>query len=257
MIDAIVSPDWLLDHLDDVVLCEVGNEHGAHLPGARLVSLDVDLAAASGPVVGRHPLPSPKAFADRLGALGIGDDSTVVAYDRSAGAHAGRLVWMLRILGQDAALLDGGFAAWSGRTEAEWSDPTPIDRTPIPWPEEALASADQVSAHVAAGGVVIDSRAAERYRGEVEPLDAVAGHIPGAINLPFQENLDGGRFRPVDDLRARFTAVGEDRDPIVYCGSGVTACHNALAMEHAGLPRPRVYVGSWSGWSTDPHRPRG
>lgn len=265
MIEPIVDAEWLDRHLDEVVVCEVGSgttggstpdDHRAgHLPGARFVSVDDDLAGAPGPVVGRHPLPSPEDFAARLGALGIGAGATVVAYDRHGGAFASRLVWMMRTIGQDAALLDGGFEAWTGPVESGTVDATPVDRDPVPWPPSAVASADEVVAHIESGGVVVDSRAGERYRGETEPIDAVAGHIPGAVNLPFADNLADGRFRPADELRRRFADVAADPDPIVYCGSGVTACHNALAVEHATGRRPRVYVGSWSGWSTDPDRP--
>ncbi len=264
-VPAIVDVDWLLRHLGDVILCEVGSgtsggatveDHRAgHLPGARFVSVDDDLAGPAGAVVGRHPLPPPDAFADRLGALGIGAQSAVVAYDRSGGAFAARLVWMLRTLGQDAALLDGGFDAWTGPVESGPVEVTPVVRQATSWGADAMADADEVAAHVRAGGVVVDSRSAERYRGDIEPIDAVAGHVPGAVNLPFTDNLRDGRFRPVEELRARFADVAADPDPIVYCGSGVTACHNALAMEHATGVRPRVYVGSWSGWSTDPDRP--
>ena len=265
MIDPIVDPEWLERRLGDVVVCEVGSgttggstpdDHSAaHLPGARFVSVDDDLGGTPGPVVGRHPLPSPEAFAARLGALGIGPDATVVAYDRHGAAFASRLVWMLRTIGQDAALLDGGFDAWTGPVDAGPVDITPVDRDPVPWSPEAIASADEVVAHVTSGGIVVDSRAADRYRGETEPIDAVAGHIPGAVNLPFADNLTDGRFRSTAELRQRFADVAADPDPIVYCGSGVTACHNALAVEHATGVRPRVYVGSWSGWSTDPDRP--
>ena len=257
----IVSAGWLADHLDSVVVCEVvsgrtdADSPAGHLPGARLVSVDDDLAGEPGAVVGRHPLPSPVAFARRMGALGVSRSAAVVAYDRHAGAYASRLVWMLRVLGQDAALLDGGFDAWTGPTDDRPARPAPVDRDPVPWPDGAVASADEVVEHLAQGGVVVDSRAAERYRGEVEPIDAVAGHVPGAINLPFAGNLVDGRFRAADELGRRFADVATDPEAIVYCGSGVTACHNAVAMEHAGLPRPRVYVGSWSGWSTDPERP--
>lgn len=264
-IDPIVDVGWLQEHLDEVVLCEAGSgisgganleDHRAgHLPGARLMSVDDDLAGAPGPGVGRHPLPSPEELATRLGALGIANDAVVVAYDRSGGAFAGRLVWMLRAIGQPAGLLDGGLAAWDRPLEAGALEARPIERRPVPWPAGATADAAEVAAHIEAGGVVVDSRAAERYRGEVEPIDAVAGHIPGAINLPFAGNLADGCFRPVDELAQRFAEVVADRDPIVYCGSGVTACHNALAVEHATGVRPRLYVGSWSGWSTDPERP--
>jgi thiosulfate/3-mercaptopyruvate sulfurtransferase len=185
----------------------------------------------------------------------------VVAYDDRGGAFAGRLVWMLRILGQRAALLDGGIEGWLGEQGASMeigaASIVPTERTVRDWPMEALADAYGVAEHLTAGGVVIDSRDPARYAGEIEPIDAVAGHVPGAVNLLFNDNLDsGGRFRPADELRARFAPViGDDSSPIVYCGSGVTACHNALAMEHAGLGLPRVYVGSWSGWSADPERP--
>ena len=131
-----------------------------------------------------------------------------------------------------------------------------VERTVRDWPTDALADADAVAAHIVDGGVVIDSRDPRRYAGEVEPIDAVAGHVPGAINLLYTDNLDAeGRFRPPQQLADRFAAARPDEQAIVYCGSGVTACHNALAMEHAGLPLPRVYVGSWSGWSADPDRP--
>ncbi len=261
----IVETGWLAANLTRVVLCEVGSgttggstpdDHLAgHLPGARFVSVDDDLAGPPGPVVGRHPLPTPDRFADRLGALGIGAQTPVVAYDRHGGAFAARLVWMLRTLGQDAALLDGGFDAWTGPVESGPVEVSPVVRHPISWGADALADADEVAAHVRAGGVVVDSRAAERYRGEVEPIDAIAGHVPGAVNLPFADNLVDGRFRLTGELRERFAPLADDPDPIVYCGSGVTACHNALAMEHATGVRPRVYVGSWSGWSSDPDRP--
>ena len=265
VMEPIVDAGWLDRHLDDVVVCEVGSgltggsavdDHAAaHLPGARFVSLDDDLADAAAPIVGRHPLPSPEAFAGRLGRLGIGPDAVVVAYDRHGGAFASRLVWMLRTIGQEAALLDGGFDAWAGPVESGSVQPAPVEREPVPWPPESTVSADEVVDHVRAGGVVVDSRAAERYRGEVEPIDAVAGHIPGAVNLPFADNLRDGRFRSTDELRQRFADVASDPAPIVYCGSGVTACHNVLAVEHATGVRPRVYVGSWSGWATDPDRP--
>ena len=260
----IVSADWLTAHLHGVVVCEVGGGtsggstvddfEAGHVAGARFVSVD-DLAGAPGPVVGRHPMPRPEAFAALLGRLGVARTDTVVGYDRQGGAFAARLVWMLRIVGQDAAVLDGGLDSWTGPVESGSPAVPAVDRSPIPWPPEATATADDVVAHLERGGAVVDSRAAERYRGEVEPIDAVAGHVPGAVNLPFAGNLRDGRFLDPRALRQRFGAVLADDAPIVYCGSGVTACHNALAMEHAGLRRPRVYVGSWSGWSTDPDRP--
>ena len=228
-----------------------------HLPGARFVSLNDDLADTPAPIVGRHPLPAAASVQDVLARLGISADTRVVAYDDRNGAFAARLVWMLRLLDQPAALLDGDRDAWPGAlaTGPAPDTPVPADRPNIDWPAGALADADTVAAHIATGGVVIDSREPARYRGEVEPIDAVAGHVPGAINLPFGDNLVDGRWRPASELATRFEALGDDPNAIVYCGSGVTACHNALAIEAAGLPRPRIYVGSWSGWSSDPDRP--
>ncbi len=273
-IPPIVDVAWLRERLSSdstVAICHVGStmaglepahdfEH-RHLPGARFVSLDDALAAAPSGTAGRHPLPSPAEFARALGELGVADDATVVAYDDRGGAFAGRLVWMLRILGQRAALLDGGIGAWLADTADDVEhgpvETTPVERTVHEWPLDALADAIDVAKHLADGGAVIDSRDPARYAGEIEPIDSVAGHVPGAVNLLFNDNLDSdGRFHPADHLRARFAAVvADDADPIVYCGSGVTACHNALAIEHAGSSLPRVYVGSWSGWTADPDRP--
>jgi thiosulfate/3-mercaptopyruvate sulfurtransferase len=227
-----------------------------HLPSARYVSLDGDLADPPEPIVGRHPLPSAAAFAITLSRLRIAPGMPVVAYDEGNGAFAARLVWMLRIIGQPAALLDGGLDAWPGSLESGPVEPRPaVDRPVVPWPDEAVADADEVAAHIERGGVVIDSRDPRRYAGEIEPIDAVAGHVPGAINLPFADNLADGRWLGANQLATRFAQVENDPRAIVYCGSGVTACHNALAIELAGFPLPRIFVGSWSGWSTDPGRP--
>lgn len=263
MIDPIVSAHWLQSNYEVASVCDVRPGGPAdpwigylddHLPGAILVDLDAVLAGPPAPVLGRHPLPDPVSFAKALGALGIGNEATVVAYDSMGGAYASRLVWMLRILGQPAALLDGGQPAWRGVTEGGQVEIDPVDRQAIPWPTAAVADSDDIVEHLRAGGVVIDSRAPERYRGESEPIDDVAGHIPDAINIPFAENLGGtGSFLDRETLAARFASV-DDLNPIVYCGSGVTACHNALAMEAVGLGLPRVYVGSWSGWSTESGR---
>jgi thiosulfate/3-mercaptopyruvate sulfurtransferase len=262
----IVDVTWLQARIASVVVCEVGSTmsgrdpfeayQDGHLAGARYVSLDAVLAAPPDGTEGRHPLPVPADFAVALGELGVAETDVVVAYDRAGGGFAGRLVWMLRIIGQPAALLDGGFAAWEGLTETGEHTVDPVQRATRDWPADALADADDVAAHLHDGGVVIDSRDPRRYAGEIEPIDAIAGHVPGAINLVYTDNLDAeGRFRPAQELADRFVAARGDDRAIVYCGSGVTACHNALAMEHAGLPRPRIYVGSWSGWSADPDRP--
>jgi thiosulfate/3-mercaptopyruvate sulfurtransferase len=227
------------------------------LPSARYTLLDDDLADPPAPIIGRHPLPSPAAFAAVLSRLGIAPGVPVVAYDDRNGAFAARLVWMLRIIGQPAALLDGGLDAWPGPLQSGPIEPnTPVlDRPSVPWPNEAIADADEVAAHIERGGAVIDSREPRRYAGDTEPIDAVAGHVPGAINMPFTDNLAAGRWLSANQLATRFARVGKDPRTIVYCGSGVTACHNALALESAGLPLPRVFIGSWSGWSTDPGRP--
>ncbi len=265
----IVNAGWLTDHGAEVVICEVGSSMVGgdpetryaerHIRGARYVSLDTVLAAPPSATGGRHPLPTPEDFARHLGALGIDDEAIVVAYDRRGGGGvAARLVWMLRAIGQGAALLDGGLGGWDGPVESDSIMVDPVRRAVRPWPAHAVADADDVARHIRAGGVVIDSRDPARYAGDVEPIDAVAGHIPGAINLAYAENLDAEfTFRPAAELAERFAVVGLDADPIVYCGSGVTACHNALVMEYLDLPVPRLYVGSWSAWSADPDRPVG
>lgn len=250
----IVSAEWVRSHR--VVLADVRwhadgrpGEPGyvsGHLPGAVFVDLDHALAAPATPSAGRHPLPDPEHFASAMSACGIGDDSVVVGYDDEGGVFAARLVWMLRAIGHEAALLDGGLLAWDGEISHERAVPSPAGFTARPWPAELLAEVDDV---VRPGAVVLDARSGDRYRGEVEPIDPLPGHIPGAVNLPCRDNLDpAGRFLPVDDLRERFASVGVtgSQDVIAYCGSGVTACHDLLAMEHAGLGQGRLYPGSWS-----------
>ncbi|HWE34291.1 MAG TPA: sulfurtransferase [Solirubrobacteraceae bacterium] len=228
----------------------------AHIPGAVFVDLDAVLAAPPSAAAGRHPLPDPAAFAAELGRLGIGDDDGVIAYDDAGGVIAARLVWMLRVLGHDAALLDGGLAAWPGPlargTEAQRP---PARFTPRPWPRDRLASADELGD---ADTVKLDARDRPRFRGEIEPLDPRAGHIPEARSLPCRDNLgDDGRLLPDATLRERLDALGIEPDtPIVsYCGSGVTACHNLLVLERLGYGHSRLYPGSWSQWSSDPTRP--
>jgi thiosulfate/3-mercaptopyruvate sulfurtransferase len=265
-----VDAAWLGAHRDDVVLADVrwyldgrsgrAAYEAAHLPGARFVDLDTDLSATvKGGPAGRHPLPEPDAFAAAMGRVGIGDETTVIAYDDSGGGTAGRLVWMLRALGRPAALLDGGLASMTVELEA---GPTPsvapASFTARAWPADALITADELTAHIAAGGIALDARSAERFRGENEVVDPRAGHIPGAASAPWTAALDGsGRFRSGADLRDHFGALGAGPDAAVvcYCGSGVSACADILAAEAAGLPRPRLFVASWSGWSADPDRP--
>jgi thiosulfate/3-mercaptopyruvate sulfurtransferase len=233
-----------------------------HVPGARFADLLNDL---SGPIVrgrtGRHPLPSIAELVTRFRAWGIGRATQVVAYDDAGGAFAARLWWLLRWLGHDAAaVLDGGFPAWVAAgypVTAEIPTPAPGDFEARPRPE-LLVSVEELGRGDASRGKVFDARAPERFRGDVEPIDPVAGHIPGALNLPFADNLSEGRLRPAAELRARFERAldgSAPEDAIVYCGSGVTACHDVLAFAHAGLPLPRLFAGSFSEWITDPSRP--
>jgi thiosulfate/3-mercaptopyruvate sulfurtransferase len=262
----IVDLPWLRTHREDVVLADVrfyldgrsarSAYDAGHLPGAVYVDLERWLAAAASPAEGRHPLPSPETFAAGMAACGIGDDTTVVAYDDAGGVIAARLVWMLRAVGHDAALLDGGLATWDGALEVEEAPVTPATFTPRPWPADRLASADDAAAPES---VTIDARQRERFAGAPDGIDPRAGHIPGARSLPCREHLDPtGRLRPVEELRERLAGVGvaDATAPVVsYCGSGVTACHNLLVLEHAGLGTGRLYPGSWSQWSHDPTRP--
>ncbi len=264
MMPPVVDPCWLQAHRDDVVLADVrwyldGRSGWAaydagHLPGAVFVDLDRWLAAEGGPGTGRHPLPDPDVFAGGLASLGIGDADPVVAYDDDGGVIAARLVWLLRAIGHDAALLDGGLLAHEGPLERETPARPPAAFTPRDWPVDRLAGIDDATDPAS---VVLDARAPERFRGDEEPVDPRAGHIPGARSLPCRENVDDrGRFLPAAELRRRFAEVGvREGTPVVsYCGSGVTACHNLLALEVAGLGPGRLYPGSWSQYSADPDR---
>jgi thiosulfate/3-mercaptopyruvate sulfurtransferase len=189
-----------------------------------------------------------------MGALGIGDDDTVIAYDDAGGVIAARLVWMLRVTGHEAALLDGGLDAWDGELATAPAVRAPAAFTACEWPADRLATIDKAAA-AATGAVVIDARPRERYLGEPDGVDPRAGHIPGALSVPCRENVDAaGKVLPAEELRARF-GVDDATEVISYCGSGVTACHNLLAMEQAGLGRGRLFPGSWSQWSRDPARP--
>jgi thiosulfate/3-mercaptopyruvate sulfurtransferase len=228
-----------------------------HIPGALFADVDRDLAAPPGDR-GRHPLPSPEAFAETMRRLGIGDDTRVVAYDDQGGATAARLWFLLRYFGHETgSVLDGGLDAWTAAghaLETGTATPTPADFHPRVRPELLVERADMMDA-VQSGGLLLDARAPERYRGEVEPIDRVPGHIPGAVNAPFQDNLESGRFRSKESLRERYTALGAERPVIAYCGSGVTACHDLLALAVAGFPAARLYPGSWSEWCHDPAAP--
>jgi thiosulfate/3-mercaptopyruvate sulfurtransferase len=329
----IVGADWLAEHFDQVTVADVrwylDGRSGydaylaRHLPGAIFVDLDRYLSGPPAADAGRHPLPTPAAFAAGMSSLGISDGATVVGYDDDGGRTAARLVWLLRATGHAASLLDGGIQAWPGPYESGGEGPSsksqgssgrggifptgespagqsPAGQSPThlslsgqsvsgqslsgqslsgqslsgqslsgqslsgqppsgqppahPWPAHRLASATEV----ASAAIVLDARAPERYRGEVEPIDARAGHIPGARNAPTAGNLDDhGRFKSPDELRAWYEDLGvtPGSSPVVYCGSGVTACHDLLALEWAGFDGGRLYPGSWSQWSADPDRP--
>ncbi len=261
-----VSVDWLREHLDDVVLVDArwaldGSQTrddylAGHLPGAVYVDIT---EVCSGPAGdgGRHPLPTPEAFAVGLGALGIGDDDTVVAYDQGGAAGAARLVWMLRAIGGDAAVLDGGAAVWDGPFEAGAVERPAASRTPVPWPDDAFVDADGVSDVLTAGrGVVVDARGAARYTGEDEPRDPRGGHLPGAVNVPMTAHLDGDQLRDPDALREEYAAAGalDAEEVVAYCGSGIAASQSLLVLESLGV-KGRLYTGSWSDWSADPDRP--
>lgn len=233
-----------------------------HLPGARYVHLDRDLSGLKTGRNGRHPLPERAALAAWAGRMGIAPGVQVVAYDDQGGPYAARCWWLLRWLGHDAvAVLDGGFSAWRAAGRAfEDDEQAPLTGT-SPYPASAAPAMPTVDAdalQTALGRVrLVDARNGARFRGEVEPLDPVAGHIPGATLRFFQDNLvPGGRFKPADQLRAEFDAWATPADRVVHqCGSGVTACHNLLAMTHAGLEGSALYPGSWSEWCADPARP--
>jgi thiosulfate/3-mercaptopyruvate sulfurtransferase len=235
----------------------------AHIPGARYADLNRDLSAPVGPGTGRHPLPAPDAFATRLGTLGIGNRTQVVAYDDANGSMAARLWWMLRWLGAPAvAVLDGGFKAWTssgGPLESAEPEPGTEHFTARVDFHATLSAAELELALRDPKLKLVDARAAERFAGLVEPIDSAAGHIPGAVNHPFTSNLDpGNRFLPAAELKRRWEerlAGGEAKDLVAMCGSGVTACHNLLSLEVAGLPGAKLYPGSWSEWIRDPRRP--
>lgn len=239
-----------------------------HLPGAAFLHVDRDLSAPMTGTNGRHPLPEPATFAALLASLGAKEDTLIVAYDASGGMMASRLWWMCRWIGHlKCAVLDGGLQNWlaqDGPLSTEPFKAKSAGRISVRPSLAPLWTLDHVKAWVDAGSdreiaVLLDARAPERFRGEVEPLDPVAGHIPGAINRAFVENLDSkGCFKLPSQLREEYLAIIGEQDPMAVihqCGSGVTACHNVLAMEAAGLPGSALYAGSWSEWCADPARP--
>lgn len=229
-----------------------------HIPGARFVDLDRDLAGP--PARGRHPLPDAGTFGAAMRAAGVSAERGVVVYDAGTSVAAARAWWVLRYFGHpDVRVLDGGVAGWVGEGLPVTSDePAPAAGDFMPSPGHMPLLDASGAAGLARTGVLLDARAAERFRGDVEPVDAVAGHIPGARSAPTTENVDAtGRFLDADRLRQRFSGLGAVPGVAVgaYCGSGVTAAHEVLALTIAGVQEPSLYVGSWSDWITDPSRP--
>lgn len=259
------NPDWVLvDCRHDLANPEFGRAAYAdgHLPGARFLHMDEELSGPRTGQNGRHPLPDPEALAKRLGEIGIDSSKQVVAYDDAGGMYAARLWWLLNWLGhKNVAVLDGGMHAWQRNAG-------PLSKTPVtapatefvPKPQAiAVPLEDVLSHHGSPRMLIIDARSPDRFRGENETIDPVGGHIPGAVNRFFKDNLGPeGRFKSPEQLRAEFAALLDGRDPslvVHQCGSGVTACHNVLAMEIAGLPGTRLYPGSWSEWCACDTRP--
>lgn len=264
MLEPVVSVQWLRENRDDVTLVDVrwylDGRSGleayleGHIPGAVWAGLDESLSAPPSVEGGRHPIPTPGAFAKGLGRIGIADNATTVAYDDNGGAYAARLVWLLRLLGQSAALLDGGLQAWRGQLEQGPVALPPTEREVVEWPGDAFRTADEIEK----ASALLDARAPERYSGDsVLPTDVRSGHIPGAVSAYWGRNLDEERtFVSRERLREHYGALGVtgESDVTVYCGSGVTACHDLLALELIGV-RASLYPGSWSAWSADPARP--
>ena len=271
----LVDVETLRAHLDDPNWLVVDVRHqladtgygerayaAGHIPGAVFLHCDRDLSGVMSGCNGRHPLPDPEQLAQRLGDIGIGAVTQVVVYDDAQGMIAGRLWWLLRWLGHDAvALLDGGLPAWQAAGGMLTGvAPTLLPRTFVARPQDLRVNADYVMERLETPHMrLVDARGADRFRGENETIDPVAGHIPGAVNRCFKDNLlPDGRFKPAAQLRAEWLAVlaGSPPDLVVHqCGSGVSACLNMVAMEIAGLPGSRLYAGSWSEWCAVPGRP--
>ena len=276
MPELLISTQQLADQLSDrdMIICDCRHdlmdlEKGrrayaeGHIPGAHFLHLDDDLSGAKNGKNGRHPLPDIATFAQKIGSIGIDHSKRVIAYDDAGGPYASRLWWLLRWLGHDnVTILDGGSNKWLAENRA-------TDRiVPIAKPTtfvvkqrpEMAIDADFILANISNGdSIVVDARAPERYRGETEPIDPVAGHIPGALNRVFKNNLNAdGTFKSAAILKQEFESLLGTKSPVQVinqCGSGVTACHNLFAMEIAGLSGAKLYPGSWSEWCADPTRP--
>jgi thiosulfate/3-mercaptopyruvate sulfurtransferase len=271
----LISPDLLTQHLRDpqwvIFDCrftltrpESGRQaHAkAHIPGARYAHLNDDLSGAVTASSGRHPLPEPAELARKLSLWGVDRDKQVAVYDDSFGSMAVRLWWLLRWLGHDAvALLDGGFPLWQKQGRAlSAENPVLVPAEFHPAPDDNMwVDTNAMLEALRQKRLIIDARSEERFTGFIEPIDKVAGHIPGSVNAPFEDNLDmRGNFLKAEELRAQYESLLHGTPPgevIHMCGSGTTACHNLLALEIAGLPGGKLYVGSWSEWITDPSRP--
>jgi thiosulfate/3-mercaptopyruvate sulfurtransferase len=265
----LVDAEWLRAHLPDVRVVDVrwyldgrsGRDAyvAGHIPGAVWADLDHDLSGPPATVMGRHPLPAPADFAAALGRLGIANGDTVVAYDDASGSIAGRLWWMLDSIGVRAYVLDGGIDTWIGPLDRDTPvTPEPVTFSAQAWPPGRYVDADEVDRD-RRETPLLDARAFSRFTGDEPSMDAVPGHVPGARSAPWAENIDPetGRFLLADVLRRRYAALGveEGSRVIVSCGSGITACHDLLALRLAGLGDGALYTGSWSGWSSDPDRP--
>lgn len=264
--DHLDAPDWrIIDCRFDLSQPEAGAAayRDSHIPRALYAHLDRDLSGPVTPNSGRHPLPDPDRLAATLGDWGIGADTQVVCYDAQANAYAGRLWWLLRWLGHTrVAVLDGGLEQWEEEKRPLTAEIPVIAKTQFrgkPNPHLFITTDELASLLGSKGNRLIDVRTPERYNGEKEPIDSLAGHIPGAINLPYRTNLDSGDcYLPPEALKKMYQRVLGDCTPehcILMCGSGVTACHSLIALEIAGLSGARLYVGSWSEWIRDPQRP--
>jgi thiosulfate/3-mercaptopyruvate sulfurtransferase len=275
MYTTVVAPEIVAAHLDGswvIVDCRFDLQRedwgrdqylSAHVPTAVYAHLSTDLSGEKTGTNGRHPLPSIDHMAKIFGSWGIDQKTQVVVYDQDVGSYASRVWWMLRYLGHDAvAVLDGGWSRWvaeNRETRAGLESRSPATFVAAPR-RSMLVSASEVEARLSRGdAMLVDARAPERFEGRSEPIDRVAGHIPGAVNRFFKNNAQpDGTMRSPESLRPEYESLLGGRsadDMVMYCGSGVTACHNLLAMEHAGLPGARLYAGSWSEWSADPKRP--
>ncbi len=263
----LVDQSWLRAHLgdDDVVVVDVrwyldGRSGRAaydagHIPGAVFADLDTDLSNAPSFQGGRHPLPEPSKFAAAMGSMGIDETKRVIAYDDTGGITAGRLWWMLDVLGSEVAILEGGIDAWGEPLSTEVMIPERVAFAERPWPGERIMTKGQLRDSLGSDLVILDARAAQRYAhgGEVDPRP---GHVPGARSAPATENLVDGRLEPDAELADRYAALGAaDRSTVAYCGSGVSACIDLIALRRAGLPDARLFVGSWSAWGADESLP--